>query len=220
MTPKKTIIVGGGIAGLSCASHLQRLGLSSVVLEAADVAGGNVNTRSLDGYRLELGPNTFMGSATDVLELVTMSGLESKLITTSPKAGNRFIVRNGRIHCAPIGALQFLRTRLLSTASKMYLATEPWRLSRGTPEDSAYQFFVRRFGLEAAEILAGAFISGVYAGDMHKLSAPAAFPLFWRFETQCGSMIRGAFNHKRQQRKAGLLPRRGLFSLEGGLGIG
>ena len=214
----KVIIIGGGIAGLSCASHLRRLGHSCLVLEGAAMAGGNVNTRSLDGYRLEMGPNTFMGSAANVMELIAMNDLAGGLVATAPRARRRFIIRQGALHEAPMGASAFLRTNLLSLGSKLFLATEPLRLKRGEPTDSAHQFFCRRFGREAAEILAGAFISGVYAGDMHKLSAPAAFPLFWRFEAQSGSMIRGALKHKWEQRKRGVSPHRGLCSLKGGLG--
>jgi oxygen-dependent protoporphyrinogen oxidase len=111
---------------------------------------------------------------------------------------------------------------LLSARSKLTLATEPFRRSRGNPDDTASTFFERRFGQEAARVLAGAFISGVYAGDPEQLSAAAAFPLFWRFEQETGSMIRGALRHRRQRRRElarrGEAPRRGIFSLVNGLG--
>jgi oxygen-dependent protoporphyrinogen oxidase len=73
--------------------------------------------------------------------------------------------------------------------------------------------------------MAGAFVSGVYAGDPESLSAAAAFPLFWSFEQETGSMIRGAVRHlirRRLARRAlgAAAPeaRRGLFTLRGGLG--
>jgi oxygen-dependent protoporphyrinogen oxidase len=103
--------------------------------------------------------------------------------------------------------------------------TEPLRTGRGDPDDSAARFFERRFGNEAARVLAGAFVSGIYAGDPEKLSAAAAFPLFWRFEKESGGMIRGGLRHMRERRRerralgAAAPPRRrGLFSLRGGLG--
>ena len=54
---KKTdvIVVGAGMAGLSCALTLQSAGLDVVVLEAGDRCGGRVQSDRLDGYILDRG---------------------------------------------------------------------------------------------------------------------------------------------------------------------
>ena len=49
------VIVGAGIAGLACAVHLERAGLSVKLLEAEDAPGGRVRTDSVDGFRLDRG---------------------------------------------------------------------------------------------------------------------------------------------------------------------
>ena len=56
--------------------------------------------------------------------------------------------------------------------------------------------------------------------SLDRLSAPAAFPLFWGFEQEAGSMVRGALRHRKRQRaRSGTVPRRkGLFSFREGLG--
>lgn len=216
------VVVGGGVSGLTCAVTLLREGLDVVVLEADTVAGGNVRTLALDGYRVERGPHTFMGSADHVFDLAEAAGLSDQIVPTDPRANDRFIVRGGRMHAAPTGPLSFLSTRLLSLEAKLTLATEPFRPARQHPDDTAAVFFTRRFGREAGRVLAGAFINGVYAGDPTTLSARAAFPLFWGFERDHGSMIRGTFHHQRARAKAraatGKPRRRGLFSFAGGLG--
>ena len=48
-------IVGGGVAGLCCARHLQALGLECAVLEASDAVGGRVRTDEVDGFLLDRG---------------------------------------------------------------------------------------------------------------------------------------------------------------------
>lgn len=48
-------IVGGGVAGLCCARHLQALGLECAVLEASDAVGGRVRTDAVDGFLLDRG---------------------------------------------------------------------------------------------------------------------------------------------------------------------
>ena len=225
MSPE-VIIVGGGIAGLTCAWKLKAAGYEVLVLEAADQPGGNVRSDPVDGFLLERGPHTFMPSADDVFTLARELKQESELTGSRKEAQARFIVRRGKLHRAPMGPGSFLSTRLLSFRGKWRLATEPFRTKdRGSPDDTAAQFFARRFGPEAARILAGAFISGIYAGDPEKLSAPAAFPLFWGFEQEAGSMIRGAWRHRKGRRKSqkglgGPVPSRGkgLFSFNRGLG--
>ncbi len=217
------IVVGGGVAGLSCALRLQQAGLDLRLLEAGERPGGNVATERIGEFLVELGPHSLMSSGDWVFQLAEELGLEDALTPTRSESGARFIARDGRIHAMPTGAWSFLTTPLLSLGSKLMLATEPIRISRGEPTDSAEDFFVRRFGAEAARVLAGAFISGVYAGDPAKLSAPAAFPLFWGFEQAAGSMILGSVPYykrrAREREAAGITPRSGLFSFDGGLGV-
>jgi oxygen-dependent protoporphyrinogen oxidase len=216
------VVVGGGVSGLACAFTLRRRGFDVVVLERDSVAGGNVRTSMVDGFRVERGPHTFMASADDVFDLAEAVGVGDELVTTLPSASARFIVRGGRLHAVPTGPLSFLGTRLLSWRGKLALAVEPWRSALQHPDDTAATFFDRRFGREAARVMAGAFINGVYAGDPSVLSARAAFPLFWDFERDAGSMIRGAIRHRRRRAAArvasGRPRRRGLYSLRGGLG--
>jgi phytoene dehydrogenase-like protein len=49
------VIVGGGLAGLSCALHLQDNGVSYRILEASDRVGGRVKTDHIDGFLLDRG---------------------------------------------------------------------------------------------------------------------------------------------------------------------
>ena len=54
MTPS-VIIIGGGLAGLTAARHLQSKGIDFLLLEASDRLGGRVKTDVVDGYRLDHG---------------------------------------------------------------------------------------------------------------------------------------------------------------------
>ena len=54
------IIVGGGLAGLTCARQLCAAGLSCQLLEASDRIGGRVRTDEVDGYLLDRGFQVFL----------------------------------------------------------------------------------------------------------------------------------------------------------------
>lgn len=199
---RDVIVIGGGIAGLSCALRLRAAGLDVELLEAQPQAGGNIQTSEIDGFRFERGPHTFMPSADDIFVLAAEVGIGDQIVASAPAAERRFIVRNGKLHAVPSGPWSFVTSDLLSLRAKLQLMTEPLRTGqRGAATDSATTFFARRFGEEGARVLAGAFISGVYAGDPATLSAPAAFPLFWRFEQERGSMILGAMAHGKQRKQ-------------------
>ena len=51
----KVVIVGAGLAGLTCARRLHDEGVETTVIDAADAVGGRVRTDVVDGYRLDRG---------------------------------------------------------------------------------------------------------------------------------------------------------------------
>jgi phytoene dehydrogenase-like protein len=52
---KDVIIIGAGLAGLTCARRLQAGGVDCLVVEAGDGIGGRVRTDRVDGFRLDRG---------------------------------------------------------------------------------------------------------------------------------------------------------------------
>ena len=50
-----TVIIGGGISGLTCAKFLNEKGYSFMLLEGSDALGGRVRTDKVDGFLLDRG---------------------------------------------------------------------------------------------------------------------------------------------------------------------
>ena len=216
------IVIGGGISGLTAAWALQSRGMDVLVLEAGKHAGGNVQTLQQGEYRMEAGPSSFMGSSENLWRLVEELGIEDASEAASAVSDNRYIFRDGRLMALPLGPMSFLTTRLLSLRAKLRLMMEPFIPNGAKEHDTAWEYFIRRFGEEAATYIMGPFISGVYAGDPRMLGARAAFPKFWNFERNSGSMILGAIKFMREKKKRlaleGKVYRKGLYSFDGGLG--
>lgn len=216
------IVIGGGIAGLSCAWKLMEQGLDVHVLENAEHIGGNIRTVEHEGYRLEVGPYSFLGGSEYMWRMLEELGIEDLPIPSSAAADNRFIYRDGKLMAMPLSLWGFLSTRLLSFKAKLRLMIEPLIPSGAKPDDTAWEFFVRRFGVEAATYIMGPFVSGIYAGDPKLLGTRAAFQKFYEFERDSGSLIIGAVKYmlakRKRMAKEKRKSRKGLYSFNGGLG--
>ncbi len=72
-------IVGGGIAGLTCAYHLRKSGIKANIYEAGKVAGGRISTKRNifgDGLYTEFGGEFIDSGHEDMLDLVRAFDLE------------------------------------------------------------------------------------------------------------------------------------------------
>jgi len=217
------IVVGAGLAGLTAAWRLQQAGLRVRILEDRDQPGGHVRTFAQDGFLLENGPSSFPASAAHLWRLARELNLLPEVVRSAPAARQRYVVRDCRLALLPSSPWAFLRTPLLGWTAKARLLLEPLIPRQYHPHESAWSFFQRRFGREAATYVAGPFISGIYAGDPHRLGARTAFAKFWSFEQEAGSMILGGLRYlrRKQQRmraEGQRRPQPGLYTFRGGLG--
>jgi oxygen-dependent protoporphyrinogen oxidase len=206
------IIIGGGISGLACAYRLRQAGIPVRLLEAGTRPGGMIGTKEKDGFRFELGPQSFL-TTEPALGLIDALGLKDQLLHANPRAP-RYILMGGRLVPAPLAPPSLLTTSLLSAGTKLRLFTEILRRSKPPADDESIAAFVRRkFGDELLNRLVAPFVFGVYAGDPERLSLRAAFPKIHEFEARYGSVLRGAI----KSRPAKRAPRGGLCSFRDGM---
>lgn len=201
----RVVIVGAGISGLSTAYRLQHLlpGAEITVLERGARPGGTVWTERAEGFQVETGPNGFLDTKPSTRALCRDLGLADRLVPASEAAGkNRYLFLDDRLRRLPGGFGDFLRTDLLSWRGKIGLALERFRPRRKDPRDESIAAFVRRrAGREAAEVLADALVTGIFAGDPQLLSVRATFPRLVELEREHGSVMKG-FGRAARQRRA------------------
>jgi len=70
------LIVGAGVAGLSCAVYLKQAGIHALVLDAADGVGGRVRTDVVDGFRLDRGFQILLTAYPEARQLLNYGALD------------------------------------------------------------------------------------------------------------------------------------------------
>jgi oxygen-dependent protoporphyrinogen oxidase len=218
---KRIAIIGGGIAGLSIAYAVGRRepSASVIVLERSPQPGGNIRTEVADGYTCEWGPDGFLDNAPATLALVQALGIGNRLQISSDAARRRFIFRGSQLHEVPTSPLAFLQTGLLSAGAKLRLLCEPFGSRPPQGDESIHDFATRRIGREAASVMVGSMVSGIFAGDAQALSLKACFPRMWELEHEHGSLVRALIATRKTRRKddtAGA-PAGRLTSFKGGM---
>lgn len=77
-TDYPVIIVGAGMAGLTCAVYLKQAGIDALLLEADDAAGGRVRTDVVDGFRLDRGFQILLTAYPEARRLLNYTALDLK----------------------------------------------------------------------------------------------------------------------------------------------
>mgnify|MGYP003334404668 FL=1 len=72
---RHVLIVGAGLAGLSCALRLAEFGFTCTVLEASDQVGGRVRTDYLDGFQLDRGFQVLLSGYPEARRTLNYSSL-------------------------------------------------------------------------------------------------------------------------------------------------
>jgi oxygen-dependent protoporphyrinogen oxidase len=200
----RAIVIGGGVAGLATAFELRERGVEALVLEASPRLGGNIRTTREDGFVVEWGPNGFLDSVPETLDLVRRIGAADLLRPSSDAARRRFLYRRGRLRELPESPLRFLASGILTVGGRLRVLGEPF--AKGPPpaseDESVHAFATRRIGRQAADALVDAMVSGVFAGDSRRLSLRSTFPRMHAMESEHGSLFRAMRALGRARREA------------------
>lgn len=222
---KRVVIAGGGITGLTAAYYLQKLAreknlpLDVKLIEASHRLGGKMQTYIKDGFIIERGPDSFLERKESAGRLVREVGLGDRLVNNG--TGKSFILVKDRLHPIPGGSIMgipteitpFITTGLFSWPGKFRAAADFFMpASKEKGDQSLGEFFRRRLGDEVVENLIEPLLSGIYAGDIDRLSLLSTFPQFYQVEQKYGSLIRGMKKMTPAPKKAaGTEKKKGIF---------
>jgi len=203
----KIAIIGGGISGLTAAYEFELArkrgaDIDWQLYEASDRLGGIIETTRKDGFILEGGPDGWVSEKPWARELASELGLEDQLIYSNDATRKTYILKDGQLLPIPDSMRLMVPTDLaaldssplFSPEAKRAYAAEPARaneLKASAPnqDESVADFTRRHFGDEVLNTLAAPLLSGVFGGDVHKLSVRAVMPQFVAMEREHGSLI-------------------------------
>ncbi|MCY4234129.1 MAG: protoporphyrinogen oxidase [Bacteroidetes bacterium] len=195
---KRTVIIGGGISGLSASWTLCQAPDSGEVLllEQRDRLGGSIYTEHDHGFMIEHGPDGFLANKPEAVELCKSLGLS--LQRPNDSQHGVYLRRGHKMYLLPGGLLPqrqwpYIRSPLLSSLGKLRLFLElvvPPK--QDASDESVAHFFIRRFGREAFTNLIKPLLGGFAGDDVEHLSMQAILPHLRHLESNYGSLILGA----------------------------
>lgn len=223
---KKVVILGAGISGLALGWFFkQKFGnrIKITILEKSERAGGLIKTVHKNGFLFEQGPHSCRsaGNGKITLKLAQDLGISNQIITPAPQAVKRFIAKNDRLYELPTTLRSFVGSPWAwSILPRLIL--EWFKKPVANDDESIYDFINRRFGRKIAEDLIDPLVTGIYAGDIKKLSIRSCFPFWYQWEKKYGSVVHGCYaaNNRTKSTEGSLeksVEKAGLFSFKDGM---
>jgi oxygen-dependent protoporphyrinogen oxidase len=204
---RRVAILGGGLAGVTAAWQLAQRAraegdVEATLFEASGRLGGILETVQRDGFTIDCGPDGWVTEKPWARELIRELGLHTKLIASLDAGRVTWILSHGKLVAIPDGMRMMVPTHLaaldssplFSPEAQRAYAAEPARAaelqaSAPTDDESIASFVLRHFGQEVLDKVAAPLLSGVFGGDVARLSVQAVMPQFVRMEREHGSLI-------------------------------
>lgn len=207
---KRIIVIGGGISGLSAAYFIKKnadeanIQIDLKLLESASRLGGKIQSKFIDGYLCEWGPNSIFLNKPQNVELINDLGIKDELVYSNESAKKRFLFINGKLQMLPDNPPGFMKSKILSTKAKFRILLELFTRPAVEGRDETIAEFTRRhLGEEAVRKLVDSMVTGVFAGEHTKLSIKSCFPMMLELEKEGnGSLIKAMMRRMKAKKKA------------------
>ena len=178
--PRRTVVVGAGVAGLAAARSLAAAGRTVLVLEGSSRVGGKLLTGEVAGVRVDVGAEAMLARRPEAVELARELGLPVvHPATTASRVWTRGALRPlpRSIMGVPGDPDEVAASGILDDDGLARLRDEaPGRALADGEDVSVGDLVAARLGDEVVDRLVEPLLGGVYAGHARLLSARATVP--------------------------------------------
>ncbi|MBF4764152.1 protoporphyrinogen oxidase [Nocardioides islandensis] len=191
--PRRAVVVGGGIAGLTAARELAAAGREVVVLEGSPRIGGKLLTAEVAGVSVDVGAESMLARRPEGMGLAREVGLglvhpASTASAVWTRGALRPLPRS--VMGVPVDPDQVAASGILDDAGVDRLRHERTGPDIGDEDVSVGDLVADRLGGEVVDRLVEPLLGGVYAGHARLLSARATVPQLVAWSR--GSLVAGA----------------------------
>jgi oxygen-dependent protoporphyrinogen oxidase len=220
---KKVAILGAGMAGLSFAYYLKKYNtnVDFVILEKSTRVGGVVFSEKINELVFEWGPRGVRpkGRGQILLELVEELGLWDELVFANDNAKKRYLYHDDKLQVLPYSFWSLLSSPYLKLFLKAII--KDLTAVRFNGDETISSFVDRHFGIEFRALFFDSMVSGIWAGDIEKMSISATLPMLKELEGKNGSIIKALRTYKTKSfdsKKYGKeVSSKALFSFKSGM---
>ncbi|CAN7401566.1 protoporphyrinogen oxidase [Rossellomorea sp. LjRoot5] len=206
---KKVVVVGGGITGLTALYYLQKmsrernLDIELVLIERDQQLGGKIRTITEGDFIMEAGADSIVARNEGVLPIVNELHLQDELVYN--ETGTSYIYTNGELHRIPADTIfgipmsieSLNESTLISEAGKKAALLDlETKNTLFTKESSIGDFLEAFLGKELVENQIAPVLSGVYSGNLYKLTMASTLPYLLDYKNEYGSIIKGLSANK------------------------
>lgn len=199
--PYDVVVVGAGVAGLVAARACAHLGLSVLILEASDAAGGCVGRTELAGLTLDTGAEGFATRNDTVATLLAELKLDGDIVNPNPAGAWLRLppLKGTEAITVPMPKLSLLGIPGSPLAEDV-VAAIGWKaatrayLDRVRPvltignEKNLGALVQKRMGKAVLDRLVSPISTGVYSADAHNLDVDVVAPGLNAAITRAGSL--------------------------------
>jgi len=223
---RHVVVVGGGIAGLTAALRVARLGGRVSLLESSTTVGGKLARAELAGLTIDTGAESVLNRRPEAVDLAREVGLGDDLRHPATSAAE--VWSRGRLRPLPPTVLgvpsdlaALARSGVLSRAGVVRTGLDRVLPGGAVPADraddvSVGRYVAQRLGAEVRDRLLEPLLGGIYAGRADHLSLAAAAPQVLALASTGDSLLVAARRSRQQTAAASAPP---LFAaLVGGMG--
>jgi len=167
----QVLVVGAGLAGLSCARHLHQAGVDVHLLEASDAVGGRIRTDRVDGFLLDRGFQVLLTAYDELPRQMQLERLDLRHFGSGSLVWNgRGLQRLSDPWRDPLSALASLKADVGSLGDKLKVAalrrrllSEPAEASfRGPDRSTLEELQAHGFSRDFIDGFFRPFLGGVF----------------------------------------------------------